>query len=450
MRTKARGAPARRTLVALGAALLLGAPLGAAGERGAPGEPVDAALHEVLVAGWMVAGWPEEQVVSELVSIGPRAIGKLFAIHAGLDFGPWEGEGLSFDRGPERGAFLAGRALCQLPRRDVVAFLRANARPADAAEVRLAAIGLYTAIGSTDELAPCLTLVGSFSEEDLSGLLLRKRLPQDLTGMFERLPPSALLAAGTYGALPPAVRRPVFEALFAFDHPLAIEALPAVLGTDAELDVRVLERLGELGQRYPWRLSLEQSELVAEVLRDDDWRIRRAACVLAGHWQAIELFETLVRLHELDPQPAVRRAALWALHTLSASRLDLDAAGWERWLAAQTEAWEREGPALSEGLACEDPVRVGQSIRRACQLPLQRRETAPLVAAVLFRHPGLAETVSSVLVEEHGQCAVPTLVDAMESALDPRSRLVAWMTLKRLTGREAPMGDPSWTALVAE
>jgi hypothetical protein len=446
---------AQRSLLALAAVLSLGLPARAGGANGAgaPGEDaasvsIEAALREVLVSGWMVAGWPEEQVVAELVSIGPRAIAKLFAIHAGLDFEPWEGEGLSFDRGPERGAFLAGRALCALPRREVVAFLRQHARPTDPPEVRLSAIGLYAALGSLEELVPTLALVGSFSEEDLASPTLRTRLPQDLTRLFERVPRAALDTASACSALPAAVRRPVSEALLAFDHPCAIEALPAMLGTSVEDDVRVLERLAELGERYPWRLSAIEPDFVAGLLRAGDWRIRRAACVLAGRWQEAELFEALVRLHEQDPQPAVQRAALFALHTLSASKLELDGTGWERWLTAQKSAWDRESAGLLEELASSDPARVSQALRRASQFPLHRRETAPLFAAVLFHHTSLAETVSAVLVEAQARQAVPTLVDVMGRAVDPRARMVAWMTLKRLTQREARIDDPSWVALV--
>ncbi len=439
--------------ICLLAALLLAGPAAArpsAADRPGAGRPADEALREILVSGWMVAGWPDEQVVAELASIGSPAIESLFAIHAGTDQRLWEGEGLSYDRGPERGAYLAGRALCEMPRRDVLAFLRARVRPADALDVRLAAVGLYAALGTAEDLAPCLALVGSFGEEELNGPALRRRVPADLARLLARAPRAPLAAAGAYAGMPLPVRRMVLDALLALDQPGALDALPSVLGVDAKDDVRVLERLGQLGELFPWRLAEAQSELVGELLRDEDWRIRRAACVLAGSWREGERFDLLVGLFEHDPQPAVQRAALWALRALSASALDLDGEGWRRWHTAQSETWQREGEAIAAGLSGGDAAQASQAIRRAAQLPLQRDRTAPLVARVLARHPGLGETVSAVLVAGAERRAVPSLVDVMEAAPDPRARVVAWMTLKRLTGRDERMDDPSWTALVSD
>lgn len=435
-----RGARAPLLLTAL---LVCNAPA-AAGSGGAG----ERAVQEVLVTGWMVSGWPEEQVVTELASLGGDALPVLFGIHAGLDFGPWEGERVSFDRGPEKGAELAGRALRRMSRREVVRWLRDNVRAGAPGEARLTAAELYAALGGEEELAPCLAALGTFDEEELNEPALRRRVPACLSCFFSRVPRTALFAAKAWPTLPRHLQKVVGEALLTMEHPAALQALPALIGSGD--DTRVVERMGELGQRFPWQVSRESRELVRSFLLHGDWRIRRAACVLSAQWQEVGLFEQLVALYENDPWPAVQRAAEWALHTMSGTTLQLDARGWERWLRAQEDAWKASGEELLAELASKDADVAGAALRRASKLRLYRQELAPVVAEVLFTHGGLADAVSAVLLELDSCQAVPVLVDAMESAPADRARRVAWMTLKRLTGRDLRIDDPAWSGMVAE
>ena len=433
------------TILSAGATVLLtAAPAAALG--GNPKQQV----HEIYTDGWMRSGWSDAEVVEELVAVGPGAIPSLFDIHAGQDFGPWkaEGAGLDFERGPEQGARLAGLALASLPGPRVVAFLNGRVRTKDPAPARLATLGLYSALGAGDELSRCLDLVASFSEEErLRDVAIRRRLPADLAALFENAPSAALEAASSFADIDEGARGIVVEAFFLMEHPVGLDALPVLLGKDAKLDVRVVGRLSELGHLYPWRLYDDHAVLARDLLKQSSWTARRAACVLAANWHQHRLFPQLVALFENDPQPAVQRSALWALHELSRTKLDLDAKGWMGWYGTQRHTWDEEVDRLADDLRSGEPGVVTEAMRRLSQFPLHRHEAAELIVSVLPRHLALADTFASVLIELDSRHVVPQLVDALEGVDDERARELVWRTLKHLTERDLAIDDPSWTEL---
>ena len=329
-----------------------------------------------------------EEVVRELVELGPSSVGTFFELYTGEAFDELFGgeEIVDLERWwcpPDKFGDLFLAALGELPARRVVAWLDTHVAADAEHEDRLAALRVLAELESPEALGAVLRYgeeVGALAlryrsvQKPLEAALGRTlesdpdRVARDLEGRLADLDPELLATLAT--------------AIGRTGRPEYLRALDRMVEQDGEVGVRALEAVPELVSVAPWRFDDEPRELVRDRLNDSDWRFRRAAAFAAGRLEDTEAFGRLVLLLD-ENNEAVRSAAGWAVRELSGLRQDKSATGWLEWYRDE-ETWARErGPELQDALESGEPATVAAAVRELLLHPVFRDRSAAWLAEVL-------------------------------------------------------------------
>ena len=427
----------------------------AAQQQGTPAE----AVRRVLDG--RAEGRRVEQILADLVELGPSSAEALFEVvlKEAADRTASRPSGLAAARG------IAGQALRRLDRDVVRGVLARRAGSQPGALEAVLVLELYAELGRGNDLDVGLAIGAGLRDRAKAGrrgqaaaaspasnpapspapspAALAERGRRALAGWFERDARAASLVHDRRAFLSESERALVDEVFLAVDHPLALSILSRRARAGRHPDDGLLVRLGELGDRYPWRIGGEDLRLWEALSFSPLWSERRAACMLVGAWRRPEAFEHLTELAEDDPHPMVRQAAGAALSRIAGCERTLNAAGWRRWFEARTAAWQRTAAVALPELGGSDPSVVARAVAELAGFRMHRHELAPAVAAVLEAHPQLAEQVATALYELDSRACLPVLIELARENDDPHLAEALRRTLVHL-GVRASIEDPRW------
>ena len=405
-----------------------------------------AAVRAVLLRSEGASAARDDVLVRRLVALGTGAAPVLFSLATGegveaLQIGD---EPEAWMCPPERVGALALAALADLPAVAMREFLRAECRAHPDREVRVAALDVLGRQGSPEGLAMFFELVEA-SGDELEHRSLRAVAGEALLAMLRKDAATAAALERPLLAAPLPVQHLACEALARCNRPAAVGLLSKLFGRDPELDHVALEALAQLGERFPWRVGDEVSKRLRAALRRDEPRLRAAVAHALGRTKDAPSFPALIALLA-DPDPAVVRAARWALCEISGQTRIGDQAGWQRWLEAEISWWQEAGETRLEALDPRDSTRLSEALRELSMHPLARESVVDVLSSGLSELDPAARRVACLSLARLGsRRAVPALIECL---FDPEEELraTAWQALRALTGEDLPPEPQVWEA----
>jgi len=388
-----------------------------------------------------------EQVVEQLVRMGPNAIPDLFGTYTGENLEALLGtDAFVADRwwcAPDKFGELSLEALGEMPTKKVITFLKQQTQANPPTEIKLACMRVLGELGSAQGLP---LLFNTASKEGAKALRYRSVASSFELALGDILSNDAQAFAvleSRVDELAPELLAVAIEATRRADRPEGVAFLLSVLGKNVELDIAALEASADLARRFPWRVSVDPRRQMRERLRDDSSQVRSAAAIATGRIHDTEAFELLVVMLD-DPDPQVVRAADWSLCLMSGeSELDT-AEQWRRWHELEDRWWATEGARLRQELKAEDPRRVTSAARALSRRAFRRDEVALYVCDVLPQQvPVAVADLCGVLARLESSGAVPTLVDLLFDK-NVRVRNGAGTALVKITGRSLPPEPWIW------
>jgi HEAT repeat protein len=388
-----------------------------------------------------------EQVVEQMVRLGPNAIPELFGTYTGANIEALIGtDKFIADRwwcAPDEFGGLSLEALGDMPAKKLVTFLKRQTQANPPTEIKLACMRVLGKLGSAQGLP---LLFNTASKEGAKALRYRSvasAFEQALGDILSNDRQAFAVLESRVNELAPELLTLAIEATRRADRPEGVAFLLSVLGQTVELDIASLEASADLARRFPWRVTVDPRRQMRERLRDQSALVRRAAAIATGRIHDTEAFELLV-LMLADPDPQVVRAAEWSLCLMTGeSQLDT-AEEWRRWHELEDKWWSTEGARLRLELEADDPRRVTAAAGRLSRRPFQRDLVALYICDVLPQQvPAAVADLCGVLAQIESSSAVPTLVDLLFDK-NARVRSGAGSALMKITGRSLPPEPWIW------
>lgn len=217
----------------------------------------------------------------------------------------------------------------------------------------------------------------------------------------------------------------------------AIPVLMDLVGADSELDLVVIQTLGEVAEQATEGPPDGLADLLRSQLFSRDAQVVRAAAVGLSRMNDLESLPMLLPMLEGDDR-ALASTVRWCLGHMSGKDFRADRASWSEWFAAESSWYLDESPVLYEALQSEDLAQVGGALTQLCAHRLYRHESVvhigPLLAST---NPNQVRAAADALVSLGSRRAVPWLTGALESSLDDDGRVMLTLALDKL---QAPQG----------
>jgi len=205
----------------------------------------------------------------------------------------------------------------------------------------------------------------------------------------------------------------------------------------------VLEALTLLGERFPWRVGDEVAARLRPALGRGTPHVRAAVARSLGRIGDVSSLRGLVaELEESDP--ALTRAAQWALRTISGEKRISTPEDWQRWFEAESSWWQEHGRGSLEAIDPAQPERLSEALRELLDHPLARESTVDALSGAMAELDPAAKLVAcGALARLGSRRAVPCLVECL---YDPAEELrrTAWQALRSLTGEDLPPEPQLW------
>lgn len=443
----------RRPLGLLAALLLLLGVSTAASPRGAgssaDGEPYGE-LRAVLRRRSATDGRGGEQLVHDLVALGPGAIPELYALAVGRDLEVLVGaswEGAAWCCGPEEIPGLCARALGAAPSAAVLVQLARALEAGPALPERLTLLRLLGEQGSADGLELLVRMASELGALELSSPRGRAALLDASLAILRGDVRSFALLEHYLDAFEPSMRAVLVDAIGAAGRRRGMPVLERMLAEEPELEAEILTAMGELEDAHPWELTGRTMTHAARRLHAQDAAERALAARLVGAVHGLEAIPELIQLLN-DDDAIVRRCAESSLQRIASVPLGSEAASWEAWLQRE-EGWrEANWTRLSDALVAARPGPANEALRELTRHPLFRHEAALLIAESLVQQQrAVAVAACSELERLGSRWALPGLVKALENG-QPQVRAAAWHALRHLTGEDLELSLELWRARI--
>ncbi len=424
-------------------AALLAAPAAAAGDRI---EDVSAVLRQRSDD-----ARTEDDVAFELAGLGRESVPVLFTLVTGEVYDAIDPELFSEPDAwrvpPDRFGAVGEAALVLLPASSVVRHVGVRVRAETELGVRLAGVRVLGLVGSAEGLPPLVEVLRALDGPQLGQRYVRAHFERAFEAILvdDREAWSALgeLLAELEG-MPLGV---AVDAIAATGRSEGIDALLALLGRDADLDVSVVERVAALRSARPWDARYDPRRRLRKLLTAEAASLRAAAAVAAGRVNDADAAPDLVDLLD-DREARVRRAAAWSLARMAGTAEPAEPEAWWAWYEAETKWHEEAFHGLVAELSGEDAALALEALRTLSRHRLFRDEVAVALADALpDQSSGVARASCAVLRELDAAAAVPGLVVAL-NADDAEVRWAVHETLAALTGEEFPCDRWIWTRFV--
>ena len=238
---------------------------------------------------------------------------------------------------------------------------------------------------------------------------------------------------------------PLASALGRIGASRGLAVLEALLGRNDELDLAVLEALGNLGIRACSRDVEVATRLLRKYIEAPEPRLRRAALIAFGRARVGDVVPELVGLLD-DRDRRAKLASLWALEQISGLELGDDPPEWELWHQREV-AWYRETwPARLEAVNGSDVVAAVAALRELAQHPAFRRDLAHGVVQGAIQHadPAVAVAACGTLAKLGGPGSIEGLIDALQDSREDVRVEAAVRALHVLTGEALPASETAW------
>lgn len=410
------------------------------------GTPLTRAIGEVLAR----AATPDHALVAplarELVALGEIEELLLAILVEGRVPDGDEGSGLS--RIQERIVLEALRE----DRRLVSAFLedvRQHPEPVERVAVALRLLGLT---GRTSDLDDMRVLLQTVQPQDCARV--EEAFEQGLLDWLAR-DREVFDALPTFcGELSPEHASVVVRALAKSDSPDAPRCLRKLLDHPDALQACVLQALATTADLVPREEALDLAEELLSHLDCGDALRAVAAANALGRLRVASSIPALIELLASD-EPAVARASLAALRSISGTSLAASSDAWRRWYAAEETWWRERAPDLVrvlEGGARDEPgrARLAAALGELSEHTLYRDELAPIAAAGLeCRDPGLRVLTCAALERLGSRAALPFLCALLEDANEAVA-VHAHRVLRTLARVDLPRERERWEAYLRE
>lgn len=388
-----------------------------------------------------------EDVVEQLVRMGPGAIPELFHTYTGENIEKLLGSGeFVAERwwcAPDEFGELSLEALGEMPPKPLLSFLKKQTNKDTAVEIRLSAMRVLGELGSAEGLPLLFQTASKEGPKAMRYRSVASTFEDALGEILSSDDQSFAILEGRIDELDAQLLALAIESTRKADRPEGVEFLLSILGRDAALDIAVLEASAELARRFPWRVSTDPRRPIRDRLDAKDPQVRRAAVIATGRIRDTEAFLELIGMLE-DPDYNVTRAVTWSLRHMSGqTKLDT-VEEWTRWRELEATWWSTEGARLRNELRAEDPRRVTAAANALSQRTFYRDEVVLDICEVLPQQVPVAVTqLCSVLTRLDSSNAVPTLVDLLFDK-NARVRNSAGNALKAITGRSLPAEPWIW------
>lgn len=392
---------------------------------------------------------PDDVLVRRLVALGSPSIPGLFSLANGNGIEALLGndESAQWLCTTDHISELALDALGELPEVPVREHLRAACVAAPTRELRVAALAVLARQESTESLPLFFELCAM----DLDELELRSvhapataalvRLLRANGRPLRTLEPLALAA-------PVPLQRIVARALATSPNTEAVGLLTKLSGRDPGLDIELLEALAVLGEHFPWLVGKPVAQRLFLTLEKGAPEARATAAQALGRMLDVRSVPPLVAALG-DAELAVRRAASWALRTLTSQAHFDQPAEWMAWLAAEKEWWEASRERVLASFAPENASSLTLSLRALSKHPLARAEVAEQLIGTLDALAPEAQLVAcDALAQMNARLAVPSLIELLYTGAS-EVREAAARALRSLTGQDLPSEPGPWEAYAA-
>lgn len=400
-------------------------------------------------------GRVHEEVVDELVKLGPDASAALFAFLAGTMEGPQPEVNEAPVPDTDEPVVLP-----EVPRDDVIvldALKRlppAKTVPAIAAavlhgnvDVKLVGLRALGEIGGPRAVDAWIDGMTSIEPMHLGRAYLQAPTEEALAKLLERDSQAFETLATRAKSLEPRILPAVVRSLAASGRAKAIDVMLALLGRDAALDLVVLAQVGRLVESTLGTLPEEKLTWIRPYLTDQDWRIRREATAALGRAHDYRSFDAFLAAFD-DEQHLVGQTALWTLRRISGQDFGDDAKAWREWFGAELDWFETDGVRWMQGLEDEDPGRVTEAAGELTRHALFRHEVAHALLPLLHSpQASLASAIAQLLGALGSPAAETELVRALESEHEA-VRKSAWAALQQLTGKSWPLDAAAWKTVL--
>ncbi len=446
------------TAASLGVLLLIGVTLRSAEPEILPGPAYDGEADELERELWQILRQPRfktarerEEVVAEVVALGPAAIPLVFAVLSGEFAETFEAEGRArFERASE----VAGvdgslqdqvlfEALGRMPADAVLDHLeRVMSGPASL-ECRLVAARLLPRLPGRRALSVLLELAGGMEPLHLAHIRVQQPIEAALLAILQAEPDATRVLDRDLHRLPDELLPLVARSLPVGRHSEGLKVLFELLDRDPTLDAVVLRRVSELAGTVHDQALDDSLWHIHWLMNNPDWNLRRESAVALGNLQDPTSCPQLIRMLE-DADRRVRQGALWALRNMSERLFDEDPRRWREWYREEALWFETTAVTLEEQLLSGDKALVVGAVAGLCQRVLYRHHAAQqLGPLVLHEDPQLVEVACQALAQVGSRRAVPFLVRGLEH---PEERVVqaAWKSLKMVTGLSLAPERSAW------
>jgi HEAT repeat protein len=324
--------------------------------------------------------------------------------------------------------------------------LEARMASSGAEPARVALLKGYGALGTYENVARILELgAGSSVEVDESDGPARAAL----ASLLQRDPLGVPRLSMLWRRCPPALVSQVLFALGDARDGRALKLAANALEIKPEFLPLVAAQIQRIGRSPQAEVNIDLAE---DLRRELDGKAPQLQATIL---QALAALEDPLALPSFveglgSSEIGVRAAALWSLERVSALRLGSSPEGWERWLRAETEWFDKEYPRLLTELKAYEPSRTAAAIRDLAPHRAHRNEIAVEIATVLQHpKPSLRALACRALGELGSVDALPSLVPLLHDD-DPEVVTAAREALCKITHRTYESTSPEWEALVAD
>lgn len=395
-------------------------------------------------------GRTRDDVLAEMVGLGPSAIPSLFGLYAGTKVSLFRED--AFERWwgrPDGYGELALDALCAMPPDPVLAHVL-EAVSSDSTEAgldtRLAGLGVLGALGSARGLPGLLRIAETSGPRELGSPVVRSAFRGAIDGILrtDRLAVRALEKEVDQLGLPLATL--LAETCGHSQEPDALRLLEGLAGRSPELDRAVAAGIAELTDRFPWRQLVTSPELL-RLARSEHPEVRAAAVLALASTGDAGVVPVLLAALE-DPEGVVSRAARAALARVSGLGSSRTAEQWTTWFRTEVRWWTEHREEYELVFAGEDAALIARATRELGRHPIARGWLSERLALALARLEGPYRIGFVRTLEElDSRRAVPGLVDLLFDP-DAATRSAAGDALRALTGQSLPSEPRIWERYV--
>ncbi len=402
-------------------------------------------------------GRVHEEVVAELVALGPDAAPTLFAYLSGTIEGPEPDYSAPAEEPPP-----ATRADAHsLPREDVILLDVLSRLPAEKVVPQLAAAALHAGVDVKLVALRCLGEIGGASAVDawldtltsLEPVQLERAFVQSpsesaLTAILRRDPVALTVLSARVKAAEARLLPAIVRAVGATRSARGIDVLIALLGRDPELDRVVVAQTAHLAEETVGTLTDEQLNWIRPFAADEDWLVRREALAALGRLGDFRSYATLIGALG-DPQRLVAQTANWSLRRMTRQDHGYDADAWRGWFEQELAWFEDDGARWTRVLEDTDPARILEAVTNLTQHPLFRHEVCTSFLPLLQSSSrDVVLSMIEVLGNLGSRAAVSSLVNVLARD-DEGLRNAAWAALVKLTGEKLPKDANAWSGYVS-